>query len=205
MKRGERSIVAIDLETGGFDPEVHALLMIGCYWTDFRGHARGLLIRVERDPDKEVVPEAAQKCGYVDDEQWASLGSVPVGVALDKLIVWLDGMAALTGGVMEPLAHNGAAADRPFLEAALKEHDLGDLVFENPDRLLSHAWHDSMHALRACQTAGLVDVGPGASLNALMRLSGQSCQLPVHNALSDAEACFRGYAWLLQRMERGLV
>lgn len=205
MKRGERSIVAIDLETGGFDPVGHALLMIGCYWTDFRGNARGLLTRVERDPDKEVMAEAGAKCGYVDDAQWESLGSVPVSVALDKLIVWLDGMVARTGGQLELVSHNGPGVDRPFLEEALREYDLGDMVFGEPDGLVSHAWHDSMFAMRACQAAGLVPVDYGASLNALMMESGQGAQLPIHNALSDAEACFRGYHWLLQQMKGRLL
>lgn len=204
MKRGDRTIVAIDLETGGFNPVTDALLMIGCYWTDFRGSARGLLTRVSRG-EKRVKSEAAAICGYIDDEQWDGLGALPVGPALDRLICWLQGMADHTGGTLELVAHNVGGVDRPFLEQALREQGLMEEVFGETVWLVSHAWHDSMFTMRACQTAGLVPLDYGASLNALMMESGQGAQLPIHNALSDAEGCFRGYHWLLQQMQGRLL
>ena len=204
MKRGDRTIVAIDLETGGFNPVTDALLMIGCYWTDFRGNARGLLTRVSRG-EKRVKSEAAAICGYIDDEQWDGLGALPVGPALDRLICWLQGMSGLTGGTLELVAHNGEGVDRPFLEQALREQGLMEEVFGEHQRLVSYSWHDSMMTMRACQAAGLVSVEYGATLNALMLESGQGGQLPIHNAGNDAEACFRGYRWLLQQMQGRLL
>lgn len=241
MKRGDNSIVGIDLETGGFEPGRNSILAIGAYWRPTESFKAGggepmrgrrLRLLVEREPDTVVEREAAAKNGWESDEQWLALGAVPLVSALDFFVVWLRLLAGEIGrnegtaGAVrsplpkfEPLSHNHAAVDRPFLEYWAKRYDLGE-VFFGEEGLLSHAWHDSMTTLRAAQVAGLVPAG-GASLDAMLEMMGRRRQgmgktsnieqstsnaergAVVHDAAEDARACFEGYHWLVEIMKRG--
>lgn len=200
MTRGGRPIVAIDLETGGFEPGRHSILAIGGYWQDFCGKEHKLRLLCERVPSTVVEPAAAAKCGWESDEQWLGLGAVPLREALELTEEWM-GRLALELGVerLEPLAHNHASVDRPFLDYWQREYSLTD----DFKALLSHAWHDSMTTLRAAQVAGLVPNGRGASLDAMLCYMGRSRSGAVHDAAEDAKGCFDGYHWLVELMRAG--
>lgn len=207
MKRGDNYIVALDLETGGFEPGRHSILALGAYWRYTEPHAaampeHSLRLLVEREPDTIVEPAAAAKCGWESDEQWLALGAVPLRNALDIFIMWLTKLSEkLSALTFEPLAHNHAGVDRPFLEYWTARYDLRDMLF-GEHGLLSHAWHDSMLTLRAAQVAGLVPAG-GASLDAMLKAMGRPERTEQHDALFDARACFDGYHWLTFLMARG--
>jgi hypothetical protein len=228
VKRGDNYIVGIDLESGGFEPGRHSILAIGAYWRQTVSHnavvfpEHTLRLLVERESDTVVEPAAAAKNGWVSDEQWLALGAVPLRNALDMFIMWLtkigEKLSALT---FEPLAHNHASVDRPFLEYWTARYDLRDMLF-GTHGLLSHAWHDSMTTLRAAQVAGLVPAG-GASLDAMLRAMGRVRRgvggtsniehstsnseggVVIHDAGEDARASFDGYHWLTELMKRGGV
>lgn len=211
MKRGEKPIVAFDLESGGFEPGRHSILAIGAYWRQTgpvyaltpAPAEHKLRLLVEREPDTLVEPAAAAKCGWESDEQWLALGAVPLRNALDILIMWLTKLSERLGApTFEPLAHNHAGVDRPFLEYWSARYDLRDMLFGSPGGLLSHAWHDSMLTLRAAHVAGLVPEG-SATLDGLMQAMGMPPRSGPHDALDDAEACFAGYDWLTYLMARG--
>lgn len=220
MKRGDNYIVAIDLETGGFEPGRHSILAIGAYFrvTEARVGEIGeysLRLLVEREPDTVVDPAAAAKCGWVSDEQWLEEGAVPLRGALELFDLWLMRLEEKVGRFQgsagasphphpypfELLAHNHAGVDRPFLEYWMERCGMREMFF-GEDGLLSHAWHDSMLALRAAQVAGLVPSG-GASLDAMLRAMGRTPRPAEHDALYDARACFDGYHWLTFLMARG--
>lgn len=208
MKRGDNYIVSLDLETGGFEPGRHSILAIGAYWRYTEppaATAQGehtLRLLVEREPDTIVEPAAAAKCGWESDEQWLALGAVPLRNALDIFIMWLTKLSEkLSALTFEPLAHNHAAVDRPFLDYWTARYDLRDMIF-GTHGLLNHAWHDSMTTLRAAQVAGLVPAG-SASLDGLLRAMGRSERCATHDALFDARGAFDGYHWLTFLMARG--
>ncbi len=249
MKRGDNYIVGVDLETGGFEPGVHSILAIGGYWREtevYQGSAGAsphrehrLRVLCEREPQCLVETEAAKKNGWVSDEQWLDMGAVPLRDGLQIFTMWITRLAEVTlegaarlKGRLEPLAHNHAAVDRPFLEYWLARFDLKEAVF-GESGLLSHAWHDSMTTLRAAQVAGLVPAEGGASLDAMIkhmgrprrgmkRPEGANSQGPkgeganpsfgssgigasglIHDAGEDAQLCFDGYHWLTELMKRG--
>jgi hypothetical protein len=195
--------VGLDLETGGFEPGRHSILAIGAYWrpaTEGGEHALRLL--VEREPDTVVEPAAAAKCGWESDEQWLALGAVPLRNALDIFIMWLTKLSErLSALTFEPLAHNHAGVDRPFLEYWTARYDLRDMLF-GTHGLLSQAWHDSMLLLRAAQVAGLVPAG-GATLDAMLVAMGRDARGGTHDALFDARAAFEGYEWMTSLMRGG--
>lgn len=200
MKRGDRHIVALDLETGGFVPEAHGILALGGYWQNFTGVEHKLRILVEREPDTEVDPAAAAKCGWVSDEQWLSLGAIPLAEALALFERWLVLLVSkLDTDKLEPLAHNHASVDRPFLEYWAGYYGRLEVMGD----LLSHAWHDSMTTLRAAQVAGLVPADGGASLDAMSKHMGRPRRSAVHDACEDAMLCHDGYHWLTELMRRG--
>ncbi len=211
MKRGERPIIALDLETGGYEPGRHSILAIGVYWRQTEPHyatstttpQQTLRLLVEREHDTVVEPGAAAKCGWQSDEQWLAAGALPLRNALDILILWLTGLGErLSAPTFEPLAHNHAGVDRPFLEYWTARYDLREMIFGEPGGLLSHAWHDSMLALRAAQVAGLVPAG-SATLDGLLQAMGRPPRPGAHDALEDARGAFDGYHWLTALMARG--
>lgn len=216
MNRGGRPIVAIDLETGGFVPGRHGILAIGCYWRETECHPAGpakrehaLRLLVERAPGMVVEGAAAEKNGWRSDEQWLALGAIPLRDALQLTETWLTNLAMELGADrLEPLGHNHAGVDRPFLDYWTREQGLE----EDFAGVLSHAWHDSALAMRAAQVAGLVPSAGGVSMDAMLqhmgrrREVGRGGHVPgqvLHDAAEDAKACFDGYHWLTQLMRRG--
>lgn len=217
MKRGRRHIVAIDLETGGFEPGRNSILAIGAY---FRFTEDGwpldkewtFKIYAEREEHTEVHVDAARKCGWESDAQWRrEKSAVPLVTALHALKLWLEKVSAAVlgdelpgedGPLLEPLAHACEGVDRPFLAYWLKRFDLWDTFFGKECGLLSEAWHCSMETLRACQTAGIA-AGTSSSLEALVyAMGGRKLPWP-HDPLEDAKACFNGYNFLIGRMRQG--
>lgn len=200
LSRGDEDVVAIDLETGGFFPAVNPILAIGAY---FPGRSLGIL--VEREEGTVVDPEAGAKCGWVSDEQWRDLGAVPLRAALASLRAWLYDVAVDTASLrLEPLAHNHAGVDRPFLEYWTQRYgyDMREEVF-GKEGLLSHAWHDSMLTMRAAQVAGLMPAEGGATLDALLEAMGWHRRVGAHSARFDARACYEGYRYLTGLMAAG--
>jgi len=201
MKRGDRPIVAIDLETGGFVPGRHGILAIGGYWQNFCGKEHKFRLLVEREPDCVVDPEAAAKCGWVSDEQWLEMGAVTMADALGLFEEWLCRLAVEIGAdKLEPLAHNHAGVDRPFLDYWTRKKGVSAEFCE----VLSYSWHDSLSVLRAAQVAGLVPAEGGASLDGMLKHMGRRRVSAVHDAAEDAKACFDGYHWLTELMKGGL-
>jgi len=212
MKRRDNVIIGVDLESGGFEPWRNPILAIGAYWRQTDPHygtstaapEHTLRLLVEREPDTIVEPEAAAKCGWWSDEQWLEKGAVPLRNALDIFVMWLTGLAeklTLKVRSFEPLAHNHASVDRPFLEYWSGRYDLRDMLF-GEEGMLSHAWHDSMTTLRAAQVAGLVPAG-SATLDGLLQAMGRPPRPGAHDALEDARGAFDGYHWLTALMARG--
>lgn len=185
-----KDLIAIDVETGGLDPQRHALLSIAVVpsWQYEPFH-----VCIQPGPGTRVDDEAAKVNGYTP-ERWEQHNAVLESQALEMLVQWLKESGALqkkAGAV----AHN-AAFDRGFLDMAQNVHrrDLG----------INRRWRCSMVAMMAAQDAGLLPEGK-CTLDALGEATGFWLKEPraeAHDALQDARACLHGYTWLINAMTK---
>lgn len=186
--------IAIDTETGGFDPKTSALLSIAAVpsW-DVAPFIAHIL------PIGDVTPAAALRCGY-SPEEWAARGAVSLKHALIGLQLWLQSVGAKEKAPAL-VAHN-AAFDQPMVREA---------EIRSGIRLeLPRTWRCSMQALRFAQDAGLAR-GTDATLTTLGDLCGfwsaEDPRTDAYHAMDDARACLAGYLWLLSlaKKEKGLA
>jgi DNA polymerase III epsilon subunit-like protein len=182
-------IIAVDTETGGFDPRVNTLLSVSLVELD-RDFlpTRTLDVFILPDPGKVVTPEAARINGYTPDK-WAERGAVGLQAAMKKIAAWMPRQS-------EALAHN-AGFDKAFVDDA--EKATGVRTWLHP------RWRCSMVAFLAVNDALLLGA-PDAKLETLAKMSGHWAALRdrgAHESLDDALACAAGYRWLLAKIRAG--
>jgi DNA polymerase III epsilon subunit-like protein len=182
-------LLAIDTETGGFDPVRSPLLSVAAVTED--GAEFHQLVLPPRQwwrlgRRQRVEPEAVRVNGY-SCEEWKKRGAVELEEASWRFLVWLVEQQTRLGP-LTPVAHN-AGFDRAFVERMARVCGVLRMPF-------SHRWECSMAGLGLARRAGLVN-HRACSLDALCEVSGTTRQEP-HDALSDARACLHGYQWLLR-------
>lgn len=168
----ELSLLAIDLETTGLDPEQHKALSVGFVPVEGRdivlGGSRHILIRSDAEVGQSAVLH------HLTDDMIAT------GTAMADVLAEI--LAALTGRIL--LAHY-ATIEVSFLSKACESHFGAPLVVPTIDTLALH---------RKLLSQGFDDEPLGDDLrlwNARMRYG-----LPVygaHEALTDAMACAELY------------
>lgn len=192
----------IDVETGGFDPVRHALLAIGCWWSTGAGIDRGLRVRVQREPDMVVEPEAMRWNGWQSDEQWRGLGAVSLKVAVWQLLDYVESLQRVTRSEKLVAVAHSAGLDWSFIEHALL-HCGGGYPLERWEEHVGRHWRCSMRLLHGTMDAGIVAQG-SAGLDRLIELSRQLPRPGVHDPQDDARYALNGYEWLLAEMnDRG--
>lgn len=179
-------IVAVDTETGGFDPAVNPTLSLALVPNL---PARPKVIYILPEPGEIVEPDAARVNGYTP-EKWAARGAVPRAAAVAEARDFLARLheRALARRVfphwtkLAPLAHN-APHDAKFVERHF------------PD-LFRQSWRCSMGFFRGLQDAGLLPKGL-VNLDALLVAMGrQSRGAAIHEADYDAFCAGDGWSWL---------
>lgn len=188
-------LVAIDVETGGFDPGVHALLSVAVHAGDMANGFTGQKLEHAQClwPEKEYVVEAsaAEVNGYTV-EAWEKQGAVNEAVALVRLIEVLTNWLRTEGAERCVMVAHGVAFDQGFLYAALRRHQLEEAW----ERIVRKRWRCSCATLSAMMDAGLLPEGKAGldDLNALRPLPRRT---GTHDAGEDARLCFDGYVWLI--------
>lgn len=178
------TLIAIDTETGGLIPGVHALLSIGA----ISESGATFSAYIKPSPYLRIDPEAAKVNGYTP-ELWEKKDAVSLREAMVAFHFFLDVEKLAHGNKITPLAHN-AGFDRGFI-------DWGIATADFLPRPLPYRWECSQAAFAFIQRAGL-HPSTSASLDALCAASGYTRRPQVHDALEDAKACLHGYAWLSQ-------
>ncbi|MDB6118568.1 MAG: hypothetical protein JWO08_2349 [Verrucomicrobiaceae bacterium] len=186
-------IIAIDTETGGLYPSLHALLSISVVpsWDELP-----LTLHILPQPDRLIDPEAAKLNGYTP-LLWEQRNAVPLRQAMLLLASELQMLFSQKKDA-RLVAHN-AGFDRPFLEEAARVCDIN-----LPSR---YAWRCSMMLMGELMDAGQLPAG-SLSLARLGELCGHwpvGSRPTVHDAGQDARACLAGYQWLLQKKEAALA
>lgn len=180
--------IAIDVETGGLYPSIHALLCISARTS---WESKPFLVYLWPLEGKCVDPAAAAKNGY-SAEKWMARGARTAVEGMTWLVDWLTlRLDEKPGAVM--LAHN-AGFDRGFLEETGRLTGITRL----PGR---HSWRCSMNTFGIAQDLGLAPKG-SASLETLGNLLGlwpQAGRPAVHEAEEDTEVCLRGQLELMLR------
>lgn len=174
------AMVAVDLETGGFIPGVHALLSIGAD----AGGGDTFHVLVLPEEDAIVEMEAVKVNGYTR-AGWEWGGAKSLGLALAEFQEWLTELAKKRGARLMPVAHC-APFERKWIE--WMEQVLGSPLG------LNYRWRCSQAVLGFLMDVGMVPNG-SASLDALCSVSGVYRPPGAHGALSDATACREGYLW----------
>lgn len=181
-------LIAIDTETGGFDPATNALLSLTAVELDADLQpGRMLSLFIEPEPGQAISPEAARINGY-SPEAWKERDAVTLGQAMAALASWLPRDA-------EALAHN-APFDKAFVDAA---------AARTKRRIWLHPrWRCSCMTMLAVNDA-LRCNWPNAKLDTLGLLCGfwKDGERGTHAAEADALACAAGYRWLLQLIRKG--
>jgi DNA polymerase III epsilon subunit-like protein len=192
-------LFGVDVETGGFEPEKHALLAIGCWWNSEGSATQSLRVRVERQEGMTVEPAAAAVNGWKSDEQWRDLGAVGLKYALCQLFEFLETARRRSRAErLVPVAHK-ASHDWAFIKYALLNCRCGDYLLERWHDHVTHHWRCSLQAMLSAMDAGTVPHG-SASLDRLIDLSGQPARSAIHDARDDARCALVGYEWLLAKM-----
>lgn len=173
------SLLAIDTETGGLDPQRHALLSIAAHHPQ-HGEFSAF---IRPAPCKLIDPEAARVNGYTP-ELWEKKGAVELWDAIISFQCWLNALPLR----ITPLAHH-AGFDRSFLSQACQE--TATLMPQ-----LNCRWECSQAATAFMMRAGMIDA-ENASLDSLCAWAGIP-RPAVHDALADARACHLGYTMLLR-------
>lgn len=180
--------IAIDTETGGLFPSIHALLAIGaaCSWSPVTFEA---YILPESQPGKKVDPEAAAKNGY-SPEAWQLLHARSLDVVMGEFIAWIYARKKERPAAVLVCHH--LAFDKPFLAEAARLCGNSDL----PHR---HDWRCSQIKFGELMDLMLIEQG-SSSLDRLIALSNwPGVREEKHNARQDAEATLHGYAWLIEK------
>lgn len=184
-------IVAVDTETGGFNPAVNPTLSLALVPNL---PAKPKVLYILPAAGEVVEAEAAQVNGYTA-EKWAARGAVALAVARADASRYL---AAIHARALElkilqrwqklaPLAHN-APHDKAFVEG----HFPG--LFRQP-------WRCSMAAFKMLQDAGILPAGK-VNLDALLGAMGRSSRGDaVHEADHDALLAGEGYQWLVGKLK----
>lgn len=173
------SLLAIDTETGGLDPQRHALLSIAAHHP-LHGEFSAF---IRPAPGKIIDPEAARVNGYTP-ELWEKKGALSLPFAMVAFQLYLEGLPLR----ITPLAHH-AGFDRSFLSQACQE--TATLMPQ-----LNCRWECSQAATAFMMRAGMIDA-ENASLDSLCAWAGIP-RPAVHDALADARACHLGYTMLLR-------
>lgn len=172
-------LIAIDFETGGLVPGVHAPLALGA--CTMAGSKFRAFILPERG--LKVDPEAVAKNGYTP-EKWRKFGARPLAEVVAEFMLWVG--VEKKSGAWRPLAHN-ATFDRGFFDWMCRYCSV---------RIpLSYHWECSMSTMAALHRAKVIQV-PGYKLDDLCALAGLQGRAEAHDALWDAKACLMGYAWM---------
>lgn len=179
-------VVAVDTETGGFNPDVNPTLSLALV-PNLPAKPRILYIL---PADGEIVEvEAARVNGYTP-EKWAARGARSRAAAFADAADFLSRLHARaverrlipSWQKLAPLAHN-APHDAKFVE----RHFPG--LFKQP-------WRCSMAFFKGLQDAGLLPSGK-VNLDALLVAMGkQSRGAAVHEADYDAQCAGDGWSWL---------
>jgi DNA polymerase III epsilon subunit-like protein len=181
-----RDLIAVDVETGGLYAGTNPLLQIGAFTADGARFEQKIL-----PIDGMVIERAAAKKNGYDPDVWKSEG-VPLLEAMRNFRDWCAKVKRESGSRV-CLAHN-AGFDRGFLDWAQ-----GRVRVALP---LPHRWECSMGALATFIRMGFLEWdGGGCSLDSLCKRAGIRRPEP-HDALQDAVATLRGYAWMLNEVRR---
>jgi DNA polymerase III epsilon subunit-like protein len=177
------TLIALDVETGGFDTDKNPLLSMALIELaeDLTPTKNALSLFILPEPQLEVTEGAAKVNGY-SRELWESRGAIPLRQAMTEVADWLprDPVA---------LAHH-AAFDRRFYNCSERRTGIFTRLnmnwvcscekFRELDRLLNlKAVNHKLDTLAAMSGRW----GPGYDRG-------------KHEALDDALACAAGYRWL---------
>jgi len=176
--------IVTDTETGGFYPQLNALLSIGavCSWDanlTFEAY-----ITLDSQPGKTVTEEAAKKNGY-SREAWELLNARALDIVIPEFLQWLDARKKERAA---PIVCHNLAFDKPFLSEGARICSL-DMPHRND-------WRCSQVKFGELMDQGLIEKG-SSSLDRLRELSGYAPERHEHhNALQDCFITAHGYRWL---------
>jgi len=173
----------LDTETGGFDPQKHALLAVAVVAVQDGGVLDSMQCYVlpESQPWQVVDAESVEVNGYTP-ENWVELGAVELPVAMRELQEFI---ARHPGA---PLVAHNAAFDRKFLDAAATRCGL--------EPVGRARWRCTQVLMGQLMDLGLIPEG-SIGLDRLLELMGAPARVDVHTAAEDAWLCALGHAWLL--------
>lgn len=165
-------LIVIDTETGGFDPDRHALLSVAAVDS---GDGEAFVGIIRPNPEWIIEPEALAKNGFTRD--FLEKNGRPEREVMQDLALWLHARRfALLAGC-------NVAFDRDFLRSAFRRHGLCWPMGKTID-LQSAAWF-------AYET-GHLDLPTGKDELPRLNLDHIACALEhfrkseIHNALDDA-------------------
>jgi DNA polymerase III epsilon subunit-like protein len=166
-------LIVLDTETGGLDPERHALLSLAAVDSS-SGEAFVAIIRPA--PEWLIEPEALAKNGFT--HEFLEKNGRPERDVMEDLALWL---AARRYSL---LAGCNVAFDRDFLRAAFARHNIAWPLQHRTVDLQAAAWlaYEAGHLDLPQGKDGL----PRLSLDHIAATLGHSRSKATHDALEDA-------------------
>lgn len=187
-------IISIDTETGGFDPQRHAIISLGaCVW---EGHVVAEQEWVIKDTEGELDAGALQVNGFSRDII-AAKGQPAIEV-LQSLQSFVFTHCGGDPRNVVPVGHNLAMFDFPFLHRLARiagyDHDNGRTKIE---AILGRRPIDTMIVARFLQYTHILPPGEEVKLSTLMARYLPHLGPQTHGALDDA----RRTAMILDALE----
>lgn len=178
-------LIAFDTETGHLDPAKGPLLSLAAVAYDDAFH---VLILPPRQwwrlgKRQRCDPAAIAVNGYTERE-WKKRGAVELPEARRRFAAWLAKFEKPTA-----LAHH-AGFDRAWIVKKMGA----------AASAINRRWECSCAAMAFAIRAGVVEA-QSASLDSLCAVAGLT-RVEPHDALSDAQACWDGYHWLLGQIAK---
>jgi DNA polymerase-3 subunit epsilon/ribonuclease T len=181
-KQDPNNTIWIDTETGGLDPQRHALLSVGLY--DPKINLQ-LEIKILPQEGLRIEDEAIAVNGYSSD-LWQTAGAIPEADAI-KIVAAKLATYHFLGGQNTPF-------DAGFIKAAMKRHQINTPITRRLRDLQSTAIDAS--------EVGLLPILPSYSLNSIAASLGLARASNFHGALEDAMLTQRCHQTILKLIKK---